>query len=280
MAAMGMLWLMWPGPEGDPKFDARVFQPAYAGHQSKPLVLIDEAHSNLDTASGRYRPFAELLRNDGCTVTVNRRKFEAPAFEGARVVVIANAFAAMPRLLQALGLEHIVPWPVNAFDDEENSAVRSWVGGGGSLLLIAGGAPSAEAAQTLAAQFGIEIAGGLKAGNPGSLRFSRDNGLLLEHAIIHGRGDDEEIHQVLTFGGQVLRGPPGSTAFLKLAEQGAQGVALEFGAGRIVMLADDQMLTSLVQHTGNQVVHLGMSSKGCDNRQLALNVIHWLTRIL
>ena len=285
MAAAGVVWLMWPGPQGDPKFDPRVFNPAYTGRQAKPMVLIDEAHSNLDTAWGRYRPFAELLRNDGYTVAVNRRKFEAQAFEGARVLVIANALGAARWLLNAVGLR----WRASAFDGDETLAVREWVRGGGSLLLIAGPAPYAEAAQRLAAQFGVEMTGGHvedaahhdpETGNPRFLLFSRDNGLLMDHAITRGRGEDEELRQVLTFDGQSLRGPAGSVAFLKLSEQGAQGLALELGAGRVVMLAEAAMLTSLVERDGNKELHLGMSRKGYDNRQLALNVIHWLTRIL
>jgi hypothetical protein len=123
-------------------------------------------------------------------------------------------------------------------------------------------------------------------GNRDFLLFSRDNGLLLEHPITRGRGDDEEVRQVLTFGGQALRGSAGSVAFLKISGQAmggapaAQGLALEFGAGRVVMLADAAMLTALVEHTGNRELHLGMTRQGYDNRQLALNIVHWLTRIL
>jgi hypothetical protein len=299
MAVAGVVWLMWPGPQGDPKFDPRVFHPAITGRQPKPLVLIDEAHSNLDTAWGRYRPFADLLRNDGYAVAINRRKFTWQAFEGARVLVVADALNATQRLLGAIGLEHKFRWRVDAFDEDEIRAVREWVRGGGSLLLVAGHAPYGEAAQRLAAQFAVEMSGGYvedpvhhdpETGNPGFLLFSRANGMLLAHAITRGRGDDEEIHQVLTFGGQALRGPAGSMVFLKLSEQATaspgawtsdgQGLALEFGAGRVVVLAEDAMVTSLVERSGNKERHLGMSRQGYDNRQFTLNVIHWLTGIL
>ncbi len=306
MAVAGVIWLIWPGPQGDPKFDPRVFQPAITRRWPKPLVLIDEAHFNLDTAWGRYRPFAELLRNDGYAVAGSRRKFSDQALEGARVLVIGDALGFTGRLLKAADLAGKPRWRADAFDQDEVLAVREWVRGGGSLLLIAGRAPCGEAAQGLAAQFAVEMTGGYvedpahhdpETGNPGFLLYSRGNGLLGEHAITRGRGDDEEIQQVLTFGGQALRGPPGSVAFLRLSGQAiespprrtgglfpgtrdGQGIALEFGAGRVVMLAEAAMLTSLVERTGNRELHLGMSRKGYDNRQLALNVIHWLTRIL
>ena len=299
MAASGAIWLMWPGPQGDPRFDPHVFHPAFTKAKAKPVVLIDEAHSNLDTAWGRYRPFAELLRHDGYAVAINRRKFEAPAFDGARVLVVADALSGIQHMLKAVGLERY--WPAEAFDEEETRAVREWVRGGGSLLLIAGPAPYGEAAQWLAAQFAVEMNGGRvedpahhdpETGNPGFLLFSRENGLLLEHSITHGLGEDETVLRVLTFGGQALRGPPGNVAFLKLSEeatgyphaagwaQAAQGLAIEFYAGRVVVLADDAMVTSLVEQIGNREFHLGMSRQRYDNRQLTLNVIHWLTRIL
>ncbi|MBI2680921.1 MAG: DUF4350 domain-containing protein [Candidatus Solibacter usitatus] len=298
MAVAGVVWLMWPGPLGDPKFDARVFQPA-SKVSPKPVVLIDEAHSNLDTAWGRYRPFADLLRNDGYTIAVNRRKFTWQALEGARVLVVADALSTTQKMLASLGQERKFRWRADAFDEPETRAVREWVRGGGSLLLIAGRAPYGEAAQGLAAQFAVEMSGGRvedlvhhdpQTGKPDFLLFSRSNGLLGEHAITLGRGEDEQLSQVLSFGGQALRGPPGSAAFLKLSEHAivspsawtpaGQGLALEFGAGRVVVLAEDAMLTSLVERTGNKELHLGMSRPGYDNRQLTLNVIHWLTRIL
>ena len=40
-----------------------------------PRVLFDEAHHNFHTASGRYKPFAELITSDGYQVIPNREKF-------------------------------------------------------------------------------------------------------------------------------------------------------------------------------------------------------------
>jgi hypothetical protein len=46
----------------DPNFDASVDSPAFA--LEHPSVSIDEAHHNFHTASGRYAPLAELLKNE------------------------------------------------------------------------------------------------------------------------------------------------------------------------------------------------------------------------
>jgi hypothetical protein len=60
----------------------------------------------------------------------------------------------------------------------------------------------------------------------------------------------------------------------------AQGVALEFSKGRVVVLGEAAMLTSQVARSGGRVFHFGMSRASMDNRQLALNVMHWLSHKL
>ncbi len=52
----------------------------------------------------------------------------------------------------------------------------------------------------------------------------------------------------------------------------AQGVALKYGRGRVVVLGEAAQLSAQVY--GNPPQHLGMNVPGCDNRKLALNVIH------
>jgi len=57
----------------------------------------------------------------------------------------------------------------------------------------------------------------------------------------------------------------------------AQGLALEVGAGRIVVLGEAGMLRAQRDRNGATV---GMNVPGYDNRQLALNIMHWLSRAL
>jgi hypothetical protein len=53
--------------QAEVNFDARVARPAYS--TTHPKVLFDEAHFNFHTAGGRYKPFADLLTNDGYQIT-------------------------------------------------------------------------------------------------------------------------------------------------------------------------------------------------------------------
>src|SRR6059036_504604 len=76
----------------DPNFDARVAHPAYT--KNGPKVLFDEAHNNFHTTTGRYKPFADLITNDGYQVTPNTQKFSAPILKGFDILVISNAMGA------------------------------------------------------------------------------------------------------------------------------------------------------------------------------------------
>src|SRR5882762_7852393 len=115
------------GQMADPDFDARVAKPAYP--KSGPKDLFDEAHNNFHTTSGRYKPFADLITNDGYQVVPNKQKFSADVLQGYRILVISNARGS------AQSADAAASNP--AFTEAESDAVRDWVRGGGSLLLIA-----------------------------------------------------------------------------------------------------------------------------------------------
>jgi len=309
LAAAGVVWWLWPMEEADPRFDARVQAPAYKRLEPRPRVLIDEAHLNRHTARGRYGPFASLLRRDGYQIAINRQRFNARLLESAAALVVADALGvrgSLQEVANRAGLEGAVHLSSNAFDDDETLAVREWVRSGGALLLVAGHAPCGEAARSLAGRFGVEMTNGyledaahhdLQSGNAAFLIFSRKNGLLQEHPITQGEGETERVQAVLSFTGQALKGPPGSVPFLKLSDQAieyprrhprpdegrsakgmAQGLAFEFGNGRVVVLGEASMLTSQVIRVAGKELRIGMSRSGIDNQQLALNIMHWLVK--
>ena len=277
--------------QADLTFDASVKNPAYA--TTHPSVLIDEAHFNFHTASGRYKPFADLISNDGYRVTPNKEKFTAESLHAFDILVISNAGAAQPSNADA---------SKPAFSDAECDAVREWVRAGGALLLIADHAPAGAAAANLSARFGVDMSKGFTA-DPTNyervsldvswIRFSRANKNLGDHPITRGRDASEHINSVLSFTGQSLKGPKESAAFLKLSAQAydvddlnnpdkakitaaagrAQAVALPFGKGRVVVFGEAAMLTA-------QNRNFGMNYPGTDNKQFVLNVMHWLSGLL
>ena len=280
------------GQRADPDFNTKVARPAYATADRHPHVFLDEAHHNFHTAGGRYKPFAELITNDGYRVIPNKEKFSREGLGNGDILVIANA-------LGAEGMGH--PDASNpAFTDAECDAVRDWVKAGGSLLFITDHAPMGSAAQSLAKRFGVDMSTGTAMDpshsdvGPARLVFTRRDGLLGDHPITRGRDASEQINRIMTFTGQSLKGPEGSVAFLKLADTAidtsvlarrgegsvtgwAQGLAFPFGKGRVVVLGEAAQVSAQVAGVGRP---MGMNVPGIDNRQMALNIMHWLSGLL
>ena len=60
----------------------------------------------------------------------------------------------------------------------------------------------------------------------------------------------------------------------------AQGLALAFGSGRVVILGEAAMLSAqVVNIPGRETIRMGMNVPGSDDQQFALNVLHWLSRL-
>jgi hypothetical protein len=282
------------GQMADPNFDARVEKPAY---KSKgPRVLFDEAHNNFHTAGGRYKPFADLITNDGYQIVSNKEKFSATTLKGYQVLVISNALGAP----QMGSPEASNP----AFTDAESDAVRDWVRAGGSLLLIADHAPMGAANQILATRFQVDMSkmftidpenADPESQSPSFIVYTRESGHLADHPITRGRNAGERVNKVIAFTGQSLKGPADSFAFMKLADTAkdtmpgpgpepisaagrAQGLAMKFGKGRLIVMGEAGMLSA--QIVMPQGAKFGMNRAGIDNRQLALNMMHWLSGLL
>lgn len=276
----------------DPHFKSRVEDPAYT--KNFPRVLFDEAHNNFHMA-GRYKPFADLIFSDGYQVVLNRKAFTKQSLQTFRILVIANA----------LGAEDVDDDGADraAFTEEESDLVRDWIKAGGSLLLIADNAPFGSAAEILAKRLGVDMSKAVTvdsansdkdSNDPGFIVYSRENHLLADHPITNGRNESEHVNRVIAFAGQSLRGPEGSEPFMKLADTAVdsipatkenrpaagrvQGIALRLGKGRVVVLGEADMLSAQVDGRDNKP--FGMNVPGIDNRQLALNIMHWLSGIL
>ncbi len=277
----------------DPNFSTKVDRPAYK--KKGPKVLFDEAHNNFHTASGRYKPFADLITSDGYEVTPNKEKFSTATLKGFKILVISNALGAA---------QMNMPGASNpAFTAEESDAVRDWVKSGGALLLIADHAPMGGANQILGERFGIDMSKQYtvdeqnfekETQNPGFIVYTRESGRLADHAITRGRHTTESVNKIIAFTGQSLKGPASSFAFMKLADTAqdrmsgpdkpisaagrAQGIAMKFGKGRAVFFGEAAMLSA--QLIGPNQAKFGMNRPGIDNRQLALNIVHWLSGLL
>ena len=280
----------------DPDFKTDVEKPAFG--KNTPRLMFDESHNNFHTSTSRYKPFADLLMNDGYRLVVNRQPFTAKTLASFKLLVIVNP----------LGDDIDEPGAENsAFTEEECKVVHDWVRSGGALLLIADPGPFGKSASSLAKQFGVEMFSNVTEDPENAAEefvsnlvvYSRDNKQLIDHPITLGREASEKVNRVVVFRGQSLKGPQDSASFLKLAETArdvtpstdgsppsvvatrgvAQGLAIKVGDGRVVILGEADMLSALLGDPP-QKEPIGMNYPSVDNKQLTLNIMHWLSGIL
>lgn len=286
----------------DPDFDTSVANPAFSGGKG-PLVVIDEGHNNWHTGAGRYKPFADILRNDGYRVSAHRGTFTAASLKGVGIVVIASA---IPNGIVLADSSTWLP-PRSAFSRDEIAALVDWVHGGGALFLIVDYMPLGGWSADLAAGFGIYVANGYAYGADGAnkLAFTRAAGTLREHPVTEGRNREERIETFRTFAGTALLAPYGAEPLLLFHEPAylvqpkvspppdtpppadaprhtiegwSQGAVMSFGAGRLAVFGEAGAFSAQRYPDGSTQ---GMNDpRATQNKQFLLNVVHWLSGLL
>ncbi len=294
----------------DADFRATVDKPAYV--EQHPKVLFDEAHLNVHTASGTYQAFVGLMTSDGYLVTVNPKLFSPESLAGNDVLIISNARGEARRSEK--------PAFTQAECDAVSQWVRGGggllfvvdhypTGHAAEMLAKALGVHLGKGRTADAANAAIGLQGGII--------FDRAKNGIGDHAITRGRGPEEQINRVGTFTGESLKGPEGSVSLLILSDsavdyfpsdaaddgtQGnrsnsqrrrnvpvgsepqasaagrSQGVAFTLGKGRVVVLGEASELSA--QRAGPGQRPMGMNYPGIDNRQWAINIVHWLSRLI
>jgi len=205
----------------DPNANTTIANPAYKSVH--PRIAIDQAHGNIHTEDGLFKPFAQLAENDGYQVVANTKNFTKDSLKDIDVLVISNP-------LGTLSNDNNNSSP--AFTQAECDAVYDWVQHGGSLFLIADHAPIGDAAQRLAQRFGVTLGNNFVFDtNPDNftsddvtqLVFSDTNHLLGSSPIMQGRSESERLHRLVAFTGESVSIPKSATALLVLS--GTAGLA-------------------------------------------------------
>lgn len=268
-----------------------------------PVVLIDEAHNNFLTASGRYKPFLKVLASDGFRVGSNTKKFTENELKRADIIVIANA-------LDKNRTDWLPPYG-KALSQNEVEALKNWIEQGGSLFLVADHAPFPKVIDNLALELGFKFSNG----HVGDATFSKSNYSLAEHTITYTNKekqdadikpllfqnldvDTNEVQQVRSFGGSAFKAPEKAVSLLNLGIRAvsmepvipfqinsdtprismdgwSQGAIVEIGEGRIAVFSEGMMFSSQIdRNTGKK--H-GLRSVGAEqNEEFLLNVMRWL----
>jgi hypothetical protein len=200
----------------DPNAITTIANPAYKS--AHPRIAIDQAHGNIHTEDGLFKPFAQLAENDGYQVVPNAKSFTKDSLKNIDVLVISNPLGT---------LSHDNNNSSPAFTQAECDAVYDWVQQGGSLFLIADHAPIGDAAQPMAQRFGVTLGNNFVFDtNPDNftsdhvtvLVFSDTNHLLGSSPIMQGRGESERLHRLVAFTGESVSIPKSATALLILSE--------------------------------------------------------------
>lgn len=277
----------------NPNFNPVILNPAYL-LGTGPNIYIDEGHNNYHTMSGKYEPFAILLRKDGYSVYPNKKRFTIESLKSVDVLVIVNA----------IHKDNLDSWTLptpSAFIDSEIMIVNDWVKDGGALLLITDHMPLPGAAKKLASSFGFILNNGHAHGpdNNRHIRFSRNNQTLRKHVITNGFSDNEKIQSVYTYSGDAFQIPPEAESLLVFREGSyslnpqkafkfdketqkinisgwSHGAVRKYGLGRIALLGESGAFTA--QIIGKEKTKVGMNSPNApDNQQFVLNIVHWLS---
>jgi len=280
----------------DTEFKPKIETPAFAEGKG-PVVLVDEAHFNFHTASGRYQTFADLLRRDGYVVQPSKEKFSRDSLKAVKILVIANAMGERNQLNWS-------PPYDSAFTDEEVAAVREWVRQGGALMLIVDHQPVPATCDKLARAFGIEFHVGyaLDPDRRGDFIFKRSDNSLRDHPITRGRTAGEKVDSVATFTGSAFQLKGGGDPLFVLGPAVVsftpangrqitaetpktpvggwlQGAVLRVGKGRVAVFGEAAMFSA--QLAGPNKLPMGMNDPVAkQNPQFLLNVMHWLSGLL
>jgi hypothetical protein len=299
----------------DPDFRAVVERPAY--RRNGPAVAIDEAHSNFHTAGGQYKPFADLLTSDGYKVIASNRKFEMGSMNGIDVLVIANARNLTALTAGDLSTPAFTEEECDVIQDWVRRGGSLLLIADHAPFGNAAENLAKRFGVTMGKGWAFDrLSGGITT----QLVFSKENGLLGTHPILRGRNSFEQIKSITSFTGQSIGSPPGATMLMKLSDTAreaptpddlnaedamvrgtgnqreaigshsssaagrAQGIVMTFGKGRIVVLGEAGLFSAqIVRFTdGDQgrEMKFGMNVPGNDDRQFALNVLHWLSGLL
>lgn len=269
--------------------DVHVASPAHAA-DTGPSVGIDAGHHNFHTESGRFAPFARLLRNDGYRVATIDEPFSASSLAALDILVIVNPLHA----------SNVDNWqePVrSAFGAQEIEAVRRWVEQGGYLVLIADHFPFAGAAAELAQAFGFGWLNVFAFNDPPQPHdvFSLADRSLIDHPLLRSADGRNDIPHVTTFTGSAFSAPeaaqplivlPDSFVLLKprvawefsadtQAYPGGgylQGALMHFGSGRLAMFGEAGMFTA--QRSADEDAPIGFNSPFArHNRSFILRVL-------
>lgn len=282
----------------DSLFVGKIDNPTYALGKG-PVILLDELHHNGIQMNSGFKTLSDILLKDGFRIKTINNSILKSILADADILVIIDALAEQ-------NVDHWeLPTP-SPFSEQEMELIKNWVQKGGSLLLVADHMPFAGASSKLAKKFDLDFINGfvIDTLNWDVNTFKKEDYSLSEHPITKGNSNREKINEISTYFGQgfsstnktftplmvfqdknvVSYQPKKAWLFNEdttiIPGKGLlQGLAGDFGKGRIVVLGDSSLMSAHL--IGKKARPVGINSKETkDNFQFVLNIFHWLSRSL
>lgn len=275
-------------------FDVTVTDPQLK--DMKPKLVFDEAHKNHHKIETTYKPFANLISNDGCVVSSTIKKIDNSVLSRSDIFIIATP----------MGKDD--PGDKSPFSQNEVDQLEQWVQEGGSVLLITEHFPFGLSMKPIFDKFGVQVHNGYTEDTllnnkdvRDALLFTKANGSLNQtHPIL------DKVKRLNTFTGSAVKGDSTWTPLLIFTPNAqnynvkvdvkrsggdvitsityadfysangyAQAICKQYGKGKIVVLAESAFITAQVDKNGNKY---GMNVPNEDNKQFVLNLIRWLAK--
>ena len=266
-------------------------------------ILYDFAHNNVDDPV-TFDLLSKWLGPYGYKVRKNDGSFDEEKLGLVDILVIKNAIADANKERWSL------PTP-SAFTLTELDVLNQWVRDGGSLVIVADHMPIAGAAKDLLSRFGVETSNGfavnakaLDGYEPSDvmeaayLRFRRDDGSIIRHAINDGGLRSQRIDLLTTHVGSAFRLPEQGEPLLKLGSDTIslipevswefneatpridvtgwlQAGVIRIGRGRVAVLGDSQLLA--VPWPESPTGEPETYGAAEDNMYFTLNLFYWLS---
>jgi len=297
-----VLWIIFTFcvyQRADMHTDMSVSSPKFNPERS-PRVSFDSGHGNFHDIKTTYAPFAMLLKNDGISLSTHENLFTENTLQGIELLIIVNATPT----------KNTEGETSSAFTESEINVLNNWIQNGGSLLLIADHDPFGSASSKLAKAFGVEMSSvwtvdslrfSEAIGKTTWLEFSEENKGLGRHSILQSEIPESAVRRVITFTGQSLSFDSSWTSILQLSPYArnyyhqsdakvaasdtatyfavpgqSQLIARGYGNGRIVIAGEAAMFTAQKVRIFFKSYHAGFNYNGYDNKNLVLNIVHWL----
>ena len=271
----------------DKDFDTTISIPKYRFGEG-PLIVIDGSHNNFFTVTGLIQPLTKTLISDGYRVITNDKKFTEELLSKIDIIVITTPMSR--------SYKNFIQSYKGAFKKKELRILQTWVEEGGSLLMFSEHFPFDDAIKPLLETFEIETSIGQTIDpefSEGGLIIFENERLESTHPIVSGK---REVNKLASYGGSSLTGK-NYTNLLYLSENSknierqwvfskggpigkgnSQGIAGNYGAGKIVAFGDANGFTALVFDEGNGIkTKAGMNDEKYDWRNFVLNTFDWLS---